>query len=64
MYRLSLPPYMRNYSAVNMENLKLFELSMLDQEPEQAFPYVEDLVPKARAELAKDTGFVEEVHNN
>jgi hypothetical protein len=29
-YRLSLPPYMHIYSIVNMENLKLYEPSMLD----------------------------------
>ena len=29
-YRLSLPPYMRIYSVVNVENLKTYEPSMLD----------------------------------
>ena len=33
-YRLSLPPYMRIYLVVNVENLKLYESSMLDQEEE------------------------------
>jgi hypothetical protein len=31
-YRLSLPPYMHIYSVVNVENLKLYEPSMLDEE--------------------------------
>jgi hypothetical protein len=34
-YRLSLPPYMCIYSVVNVENLKLYEPSMLDQETEE-----------------------------
>jgi hypothetical protein len=29
-YRLSLPPYMCIYSVVNVENIKLYEPSMLD----------------------------------
>jgi hypothetical protein len=53
-YRLSLPPYMRIYSVVNVENLKLYELSMLDQEEEQVLPSIEGLAPNAHAELAKD----------
>jgi hypothetical protein len=31
-YRFSLPPYMHIYSVVNVENLKLYEPPMLDQE--------------------------------
>jgi hypothetical protein len=37
-YRLSLPPYMHIYSVVNVENLKLYEPSMLDQETEEQGP--------------------------
>ena len=33
-YRLTLPPHMLIYSVVNVENLKLYEPSMLDQEEE------------------------------
>jgi hypothetical protein len=54
-YRLSLPPYMHIYSVVNVENLKLYEPSMLDQEEEQVLPSVEDLAPDAQAELTEDT---------
>ena len=39
-YKLSLPPYMCIYLVVNVENLKLFGPSMLDQEPEQGLPSV------------------------
>jgi hypothetical protein len=34
-YRLSLPPYMHIYSVVNVENLKFYDPSMLDQEEER-----------------------------
>jgi len=50
-YRLILPPYMHIYSVVNVDNLKLYEPSMLDQEEEQFLPYVEDFTPDAHAEL-------------
>ena len=42
-YRLSIPPYMHIYSVVNVENLKQYEPSMLDQEKEQVIPTIEDL---------------------
>jgi hypothetical protein len=46
---------MHIYSVVNVENLKLYEPSMLDQEEEQVLPSVEDLAPDAQAELTEDT---------
>jgi hypothetical protein len=46
-YKLNLPPYIHIYSIVNVENLKLYELSMLDQETnEQVLSTVEELAPK------------------
>ena len=42
-YQLILPPYMHIYSVVNVENMKLYEPSMLDLESEQVLAYVEDL---------------------
>ncbi len=33
-YKFILPPYIHIYSVVNVENLKLYEPSMLDQEEE------------------------------
>ena len=53
--QLSLPPYMCIYSVVNVENLKLYEPSMLDQEEEYVLPSMEDLAPDAQAELTIDT---------
>jgi hypothetical protein len=53
-YRISLTPYMHIYPVVNVENLKLYEPSMLDQEEEQVLPSIEDLAPNAQAKFAKD----------
>jgi hypothetical protein len=46
-YRLSLPPYMCIYSVVKVENLKLYEPSILDQEEEQVLPSIKDLTPNS-----------------
>ena len=54
-YRFSLPPYTCIHSVENVENLKLYEPSMLDQEEEQVLPTTEDLAPNAHAELVEDT---------
>ena len=54
-YRLNQPPYMCIYSVVNVENLELYEPSMLDQEEEEVLPSVKDLALDAQAELTKDT---------
>lgn len=54
-YRLNLPPYMCIYSVVNVENLKLYEPSMLDQEEKEVLPSMEDLTPNAKEDLKKDT---------
>ena len=39
-YILNLPPYMHIYSIVNVENMKLYEPSMLDQELEHVLPSI------------------------
>ena len=54
-YRLSLPPYMHIYSVVNVENLKLDDPSMLDQEEEKVLPSIEELAPDAQEELVDYT---------
>ena len=46
-YRLSLPTSMCIYLVVNVENLKLYEPSMLDQEEEHVLSSIEDLGPYA-----------------
>jgi hypothetical protein len=53
-YRLSLHPYMYIFSVVNVENIKLYKPSMLDQEEEKVLPYIEDLAPDTLVELAED----------
>lgn len=53
--QLDLPVYMVMYSVVNVEKLKLFEPSMLDDEAKEVLPTVEDLVTEQEAILAEDT---------
>jgi hypothetical protein len=45
------------YSVVNVENLKLYEPSMLDQEEEQVLISIEDLAPDDQVELSEDMIF-------
>jgi hypothetical protein len=40
---------------MNLENLKIYDPSMLDQEEEQVLLSIEDLAPYAQEELAEDT---------
>jgi hypothetical protein len=54
-YRLNLLPCMCIYSVVNVENLKLYEPSMLDREEEHVLPSIEYLAIDAQEKLAKDT---------
>jgi hypothetical protein len=54
-YILSLPPYMHIYLVVNVDNLKLYEPSMLDQEEDHTLPTIEDSTPDAQGELVEDT---------
>jgi hypothetical protein len=35
------------YSIVNVENIKIYEPSMLDQDEEKVLPTIEDLAPNA-----------------
>ena len=52
-YRLSIPPYMFIYLVVDVENMKLYEPSMLDLESEQVLAYVEDLALEAQVVLVE-----------
>ena len=42
---------MHIYSVLNVDNLKLYEPSMLDEEEEHVLPSVEDLALDAQAQL-------------
>jgi hypothetical protein len=53
--QLELPAYMEMYSVVNVDKLKLFEPSMLDDEPDGTLPTVEDLVTEQEIILSEDT---------
>jgi hypothetical protein len=52
-YRHSPLPYMHIYSVVNVENLKLYEPTMLDK----VLPTIKELSPYAHAELVEDIIF-------
>ncbi|GKE35817.1 hypothetical protein Tco_1455139, partial [Tanacetum coccineum] len=53
--KLELLAYLELYSVVNVDKLKLFEPSMLDDELGESLPSVNDLVTEQDAVLAEDT---------
>jgi hypothetical protein len=44
-YNRNIPPYMCIYLVVNLENLKLYDPSMLDHEEEQVLTSIEEISP-------------------
>jgi hypothetical protein len=46
---------MHIYLAVNVDNLKLYDPSMLDHKIEEKVLLIEELAPEAQAELVEDT---------
>jgi hypothetical protein len=56
VFMIKLPPYMQIKLVVNMEYLKLFKPSMLDEEEEhQVLPTIQDLTPHGLEELKEDS---------
>ena len=54
-FGLKIPPYMQINSVVNVEYLKLFEPSMLDEEEEhQDLPTTKEFAPHGIEELKED----------
>ncbi|GJY21195.1 transposable element [Tanacetum coccineum] len=53
--KLELPAYIELYYVVNVYKLKLFEHSMLDDEPGESLPAVDDLVTEKETVLTEDT---------
>jgi hypothetical protein len=54
-YKLNRPPYMRIFIVVNVDNLKLYEPSMLDQDEDQVLPSIEELLSDAHTKFLEDT---------
>jgi len=55
-FRLDLSAYMQIYSVVNVENLRLYEPSLIEDFEEQGqIPSVEDLLPEYLNELQEDS---------
>jgi hypothetical protein len=55
-FRLDLPPYMQMYAVVNVENLKLYEPPLIDDQGEHIqIPSIDDFSPEYLTELHEDT---------
>ena len=55
-FRLDLPAYMQIYSVINVENIRLYEPSLIeDHEEKSQLPSIRDLLPEYRNELQEDT---------
>jgi hypothetical protein len=55
-FRLDLPPYMQMYAVVNVENLKLYEPPLIDDQGEHVqIPSIDDFSPEYLIELHEDT---------
>jgi hypothetical protein len=56
-YKLNIAPYMHIYSIVNVENIKLYKPSMLDQEEEHVLPSIDELALDAWETLVEEIIF-------
>jgi hypothetical protein len=55
-FRLDLPPYMKMYAVVNVENFKLYEPPLIDDQGEHVqIPSIEYFSPEYLTELHEDT---------
>jgi hypothetical protein len=61
LFKLNIPPYMSIYSMKKVENLHLFEPSLLDGEEVQFLPTIEDFVFHALEDMEEDTILKNEV---
>jgi hypothetical protein len=55
-FRLDFPPYMQMYAVVNVENLKLYEPPLIDDQGEHVqIPSIDDFSPEYLTKLHEDT---------
>ena len=55
-FRLNLPPYVQMYAVVNVENLRLYEPPLIDDQGEHVqIPSIDDFSPEYLSELQHDT---------
>jgi len=55
-FKLDLPSYMKIYSVVNVENLRLYEPPLIEDQGESVqIPSIEDFSPEFLDELQQDT---------
>ena len=63
--QLELPPYMKIYSIVNVENLKLYEPPMIiDQDVQVQVPSVDEFAPEYLNELQEDVILYKKVRSS
>ena len=61
-FQLELPSYMKIYSVVNVENLRLYEPPLIDdQGSDIQLPSIEDFLPEFLDELKEDA-ILEDTH--
>jgi hypothetical protein len=54
-FHLDLPPYMQMYAVVNVENLRLYEPPLIDDQGEHVhIPSIDDFTPEYLSELHED----------
>ena len=64
-FHLDLPAYMQIYSVVNVENLRLYEPSLIEDPEEQGqLPSIEDLLPEYLIKLQEDTVLDRRIRNS
>ena len=55
-FHLDFPPYMQMYAVVNVENLKLYEPPLIDDQGKHVqIPSIDDFSPEYLTELHEDT---------
>ena len=55
-FHLNLPPYMQMYAVVNVENLRLYEPPLIDDQGKHVqIPSIDDFSPEYLSELQQDT---------
>ena len=64
-FHLDLPPYMQMYAIVNVENLRLYDPTLIyDQGDHVQIPSIDDLSPKYLSKLYGDTILDRKIRNS
>ena len=64
-FRLNLPPYMQMYAVVNVENLRLYEPPLIDDQGEHVhISSIDYFSPEYLSELQQDTILHRKIRNS